>query len=668
MYLLQGLVVLTLFLSVALPSIAAEKYSCWASKFNGQSESAGRTVQIFLSVYRIQEADFPPAPSFGTYRIWEGTRILAEGPFLPNYENRNMVIPIGVPSPGWHSLRSEYFDTSGRYSRCDTDNFVFFIGSGNPPSSFLEAPGGEVFFDEPHSLHIAAAAELTGTYQNSRLQTVNPVTKEILFSEAKDYLVANTVPRLSSPQSQTTVLPIQLELWNRSNNSLAFRDPVIHRITFIHRTRLRVFTVVNKTEFGDSDSFELQANFTSGKFTSARLFGRLEWFDGALKIGEQIFDGKTFDWEPLFLRRQFESPGMHSYRVEYTAAPVSAANPFPVPSGISTPLVVNIAAPTQLTLGGDGLTAADANSIIRLRAQLSSRAGPVPLGQIEFALNGAVVGSVPVVNGAASLELRNLPSGNYRAEARFSSTGGYLSSRSEISFNIAAGITIRHAASGSSSLAPGALASLYGTSISSQTIVNQAATPPSNLGGVSLQLRDSSGRIASAGLLYVSATQINFLVPDNLSAGAATLTINLAGRPPIQTSVDLRASAPGLFTMNGIRLAAGVMVIRNTEGETSQQDLFDCSSGLCRERTIRLPGNLEAAVLVLYGTGFKNIGNLAAAQVNTSPASILYAGPQGQFPGLDQLNILWLPQWRGRFNLILSAGSSSSNTVELSIE
>ena len=183
-----------------------------------------------------------------------------------------------------------------------------------------------------------------------------------------------------------------------------------------------------------------------------------------------------------------------------------------------------------------------------------------------------------------------------------------------------------------------------------------------------MQMLDSSGRIASAGLLYVSPSQINFLVPENLAPGSATLTLSLPGRPPVQAPVELRPAAPGLFTMNGLKLAAGVMVIRNTEGQLSQQDLFDCSSGICRERTILLPSNLQQAVLVLYGSGFKNAGNLAVARVNDIPASILYAGPQGQFPGLDQLNIAWLPQWKGRFDLILNAGSSSSNAVELSVE
>ncbi len=666
---LRAIFVSVAFLLVALPLSAAEKFTCSVGKLNGNSGSAGQSVQVVLNVYRIQEEPFPPVPNSGTFRIWEGSRILAEGPFLPDFEAKFMRIPIGIPSPGWHVIRAEYFDTSGRNSRCDSDRSVFFIGSGTPPASFLDPAGGEIYYDEGYSLLLVAPAALTGTSENATLHTVNASTNEIMFVDYNQNLVfTGFVPSPYVQQAQTTVIPVRLELWNSATKTLAFRDPVIYRFTFMQRTRLRVSTVINKTEFEDSDSFELQASFTTKKTSGTPLYGRLEWFDGDRKIGEETFNGKSLTWEPFFLRRQFESPGTHNYRAEYTTAPATATNPIPVPSGQSTPLSVTIAAPTQLTLSGDGLAAADANSTIRLRAQLSSRSGPVPLGQIEFALNGAVVGTVPVANGSASLELRSLPSGSYRAEARFSSTGGYLSSRSELSFNIAAGLTLRHAASGSSILAPGALASLYGSALSSQTIVNQSATPPSSLGGISMQFRDASGRIASAGLLYVSPTQINFVIPDNLSAGAATLTINLAGRPPVQTPVDLRSSAPGLFTMNGVRLAAGVMVIRNTEGETSQQDLFDCSSGLCRERTIRLPGNLEQAVLVLYGSGFRNIGNLAAAQVNNTPASILYSGPQGQFPGLDQLNLLWLPQWKGRFNLILNAGSISSNAVELSVE
>lgn len=183
-----------------------------------------------------------------------------------------------------------------------------------------------------------------------------------------------------------------------------------------------------------------------------------------------------------------------------------------------------------------------------------------------------------------------------------------------------------------------------------------------------MQLLDAAGRLQSCRLLFVSPAQINFLLPDGLAPGLATLTVNLPGRQPAQTRLDLRQTAPGLFTMNGQRLAAGAFVLRDTAGNVSQQDLFDCSSGICRERTIRFPANLDQAVLILYGTGWRNSPSNPLVRITNNSAEVLYSGPQPEFPGLDQININWRSEWKGRFTLILESDSVRSNPLEFTIE
>jgi uncharacterized protein (TIGR03437 family) len=51
-----------------------------------------------------------------------------------------------------------------------------------------------------------------------------------------------------------------------------------------------------------------------------------------------------------------------------------------------------------------------------------------------------------------------------------------------------------------------------------------------------------------------------------------------------------------------------------------------------------LGGPTDELVVEFYGTGIQGRSSLnnVAASVNGVPAQVLYAGPQTQFPGLDQ--------------------------------
>ncbi|MDQ6675687.1 MAG: hypothetical protein M3Z09_00155 [Acidobacteriota bacterium] len=106
------------------------------------------------------------------------------------------------------------------------------------------------------------------------------------------------------------------------------------------------------------------------------------------------------------------------------------------------------------------------------------------------------------------------------------------------------------AASGLPNLAPESLASAFGPSLASRTEIGTAPYPTS-LGGISMQIVDSAGASRQAQLLYVSPTQINYLVPSGTAAGAATTNIvNGTGNVPSGT-VQIQTVAPALFTANG---------------------------------------------------------------------------------------------------------------------
>ena len=87
------------------------------------------------------------------------------------------------------------------------------------------------------------------------------------------------------------------------------------------------------------------------------------------------------------------------------------------------------------------------------------------------------------------------------------------------------------------------------------------------------------------------------------------------------------------------------------------------------------PINLGAAadqvILVLYGTGLESAGTAnVQATVGGVNAPVLYAGPSGSSPGLDQVNIQ-LPAslaGKGDVNLQLIAGGIAANPVQITIQ
>ena len=83
------------------------------------------------------------------------------------------------------------------------------------------------------------------------------------------------------------------------------------------------------------------------------------------------------------------------------------------------------------------------------------------------------------------------------------------------------------AASGEPVLAPGELASLFGQSLSSQSQPGSAPYPTS-LGGVGVQIVDSSGKSEALRLLYVSPEQINLIVPADIATALLPLTSSTA--------------------------------------------------------------------------------------------------------------------------------------------
>ena len=198
------------------------------------------------------------------------------------------------------------------------------------------------------------------------------------------------------------------------------------------------------------------------------------------------------------------------------------------------------------------------------------------------------------------------------------------------------------AASGYPVIAPDSYASVYG-----------AGFPDQISDAIALNITDAAGQTAAATLVYVSATQINFLVPAGLKPGTAHLSLRTPAGVKDLGSPEIRAAAPGLFTSDGSEAAA---VALDANG-----------------KQLAFPVNVNPGpvYLSLYGTGIRGAasGDITVS-VNGEAVPVFYAGAQSTLPGLDQVNVQ-LPaslSGTGQARVQLSAGGSTANPVTIRIQ
>ena len=235
-------------------------------------------------------------------------------------------------------------------------------------------------------------------------------------------------------------------------------------------------------------------------------------------------------------------------------------------------------------------------------------------------------------------------------------------------------------------LAPESIASAFGQGFATTT---QAATTlplPTSLGGVSVRVSDSAGVERLAPLFFVSPTQINYLVPESSKTGPATVTMIRTPDQVVATeTIQIDAVGPGLFSANadGRGVAAAVAVRVASDSSQTPLPVFECGAapGSCVPVPIDIGSESDQVILMLFGTGIR--GRTALSTVHLGPGGVrgaslvnpallgevLYAGPQPDFVGLDQINIR-LPRnlmGRGEFELNVSVDGKSSNAVKIHI-
>jgi uncharacterized protein (TIGR03437 family) len=187
-------------------------------------------------------------------------------------------------------------------------------------------------------------------------------------------------------------------------------------------------------------------------------------------------------------------------------------------------------------------------------------------------------------------------------------------------------------------LAPNTIATIYGTNLafstSSAVGTLSGSTLPTTLAGVTVYVNLFPGH-----LFFVSPTQINFLIPYELTPGVVTIEVARQGAAGPPAKIQLNSTSPGLFPWNGNYAIAthlsGALVSPDAPA-TAKEIIVIYAAGLGRVSPDTTSGRLvTSAAAILAITQMQ----VMLAGVAVPSANVLYAGLAPGFAGLYQINL-----------------------------
>jgi uncharacterized protein (TIGR03437 family) len=190
---------------------------------------------------------------------------------------------------------------------------------------------------------------------------------------------------------------------------------------------------------------------------------------------------------------------------------------------------------------------------------------------------------------------------------------------------------ITNAADYSGSIAPGSIATIFGSGFTTGAPMGAVSTPLSNtLNGVTLYVNS-----LPAPIFYVSAVQINFQVPTESTADTGTLTLQ-ATTGSTTVALTLQPAAPGIFQY-GVNRAVAVDYPTPLNSETapaaSGQTLVVYLTGI---------GNADPTLTDGYPTPSSSLfpsPYTSTASIGGVDAPVAFLGLAPGFVGLAQANI-----------------------------
>jgi uncharacterized protein (TIGR03437 family) len=222
-------------------------------------------------------------------------------------------------------------------------------------------------------------------------------------------------------------------------------------------------------------------------------------------------------------------------------------------------------------------------------------------------------------------------------------------------------------------LAPNSMVSAFGVDLATQLKSADSQPLPTELGGSTVTITDSMGKESKAQLFFVSPEQVNYLMPEDVALGKATVMIKSGSGHTSVGAVEITQVAPALFTANangqGIVSAVALRVKANGQQVYEQVAQYDAGAGAFIAKPIDLSVPGEQVYLILFGTGlrYRNSLNTVSLEIGGGFTNALYVGAAPGFVGLDQINAL-APNslaGRGEVDVVLTVDGKKANTVKL---
>jgi len=154
---------------------------------------------------------------------------------------------------------------------------------------------------------------------------------------------------------------------------------------------------------------------------------------------------------------------------------------------------------------------------------------------------------------------------------------------------------------------------------------------------------------------------------QNLATG---LQVAGAG-PSANGTVEIERVSPGLYSANqqGTGVAAAFFLRIAADGARTQELLFNPATFAA------VPVNLGSAgdqvYLLLFGTGVRGFAGDPTVTVDGQPVALLGAVPQGEFAGLDQINVGPLPRTligKGEVAIRRAVDGKTANPVTVAVQ
>ncbi len=306
------------------------------------------------------------------------------------------------------------------------------------------------------------------------------------------------------------------------------------------------------------------------------------------------------------------------------------------------------------------------NSLKKILAWKSDQRGIDPVGQSRHASSGLILKNISGHrDGPGSTECPG--------EAFYPLLPGIRTDVKNLLSNVGSVACVSAASFNAGALTGNSIVAAFGDNLASSIQSVSGPTLTNSLAGTTVTVRDSTNAEKIARLFFVSPQQINFLMPDGLVNGTATVIVTNDQGQLAAGTMNIDSVAPALFAANSNgRDVPAAVLLRVSSGNSQVYEpvaVFDSVQNKFIARPIDLGAETDQVFLVGYGTGWRNRSSLGAVEVKIGgqTCEVLYAGEAAGYFGLDQVNVRLLRNLigRGEVDLELTVDGIKANVMRV---